>query len=73
MKSKLPKVMHRLAGQPLIDHVLGKAAALGIEDVITIVGHGRDVVAAHIEGRSDIVVQEEQLGTGHALMQAPQS
>jgi len=70
MKSDLPKVMHHLAGQPLIDHVLAKTQMLGIEDVITIVGHGRDMVIEHIADRSDIVVQEEQLGTGHALKQA---
>ncbi|NLM22274.1 MAG: bifunctional UDP-N-acetylglucosamine diphosphorylase/glucosamine-1-phosphate N-acetyltransferase GlmU [Peptococcaceae bacterium] len=70
MKSDLPKVMHQLVGMPLIDHVLAKTQKLGIKDIITIVGHGRDIVAAHIGNRSDIVIQEKQLGTGHALCQA---
>jgi len=69
MKSELPKVLHRLAGVTLIDHVLAKVEKLGAEQVLTVVGHGREAVAKHIEGRSEIVVQEPQLGTGHALMQ----
>jgi len=70
MKSELPKVLHRLAGATLIDHVLAKVEELGVEQVLTIVGHGREAVADHIKGRSEIVVQEPQLGTGHALLQA---
>ncbi|HHV63751.1 MAG TPA: bifunctional UDP-N-acetylglucosamine diphosphorylase/glucosamine-1-phosphate N-acetyltransferase GlmU [Peptococcaceae bacterium] len=70
MKSELPKVMHRMAGQPLIGHVLDKVQKLGIEEVLTIVGHGRELVAEYLAGQSTIIVQEEQLGTGHALMQA---
>ncbi len=70
MKSELPKVMHQLAGQPLIDHVLDKVEKLEIKEVLTIVGHGRDIVTKHIADRSEVAIQEEQLGTGHALMQA---
>ncbi|MDP4125424.1 MAG: bifunctional UDP-N-acetylglucosamine diphosphorylase/glucosamine-1-phosphate N-acetyltransferase GlmU [Bacillota bacterium] len=70
MKSKLPKVMHSLAGQPLIEHVLNTANQVGIERPLVIVGHGREVVEASISGRAEIVVQTEQLGTGHAIMQA---
>lgn len=70
MKSELPKVLHQLAGQALIDHVLNKVRQLGIRQVLTIVGHGRETVANHIAGRSEVVVQDQQLGTGHALIQA---
>lgn len=70
MISDLPKVMHKLAGKPLIDHVLDTVASLKIENRLTIVGHGRDSVSEHINSKSNIVVQEEQLGTGHAIMQA---
>lgn len=70
MKSDLPKVMHRLAGKPLIDHVLDTVERLGITHVVSIVGHGREVVSEHIKGRSEIAIQEDQLGTGHALLQA---
>lgn len=70
MKSELPKVMHKLAGKPLIDHVLDTVEKIGISEVLTIVGHGREVVTEHILGRSQIVIQNDQLGTGHALLQA---
>lgn len=69
MKSELPKVMHHLAGQPLIDHVLDKVGNLGIDDVITIAGHGRKILTEHLGERTKVVVQSEQLGTGHAVMQ----
>jgi bifunctional UDP-N-acetylglucosamine pyrophosphorylase / glucosamine-1-phosphate N-acetyltransferase len=69
MRSKLPKVMHSLAGKPLIEHVLDVANQVGIERPLVIVGHGRETVAARIQERAEIVVQAEQLGTGHAIMQ----
>lgn len=69
MKSELPKVMHLMAGQPLIDHVLDKVANLGIDKVITIAGHGRERLTEHLGQRTKVVVQSEQLGTGHAVMQ----
>jgi bifunctional UDP-N-acetylglucosamine pyrophosphorylase/glucosamine-1-phosphate N-acetyltransferase len=69
MKSELPKVMHQLAGLAMIDHVLNKVEKLGIKDILTVVGHGRDLVSEHIAHRSKIIIQEKQLGTGHALMQ----
>lgn len=70
MKSKLPKVMHSLAGQTLLDHVLNATSQVGIERPLVVVGHGREVVEASLGGRAEIVVQTEQLGTGHAIMQA---
>lgn len=70
MKSRLPKVMHLLAGKPLIDHVLDNIEKAGVKKILTVVGHGRETVTEHIKNRSEIVVQEKQLGTGHALMQA---
>lgn len=69
MKSRLPKVMHQLAGKPLIDHVLDNIEKAGIKKTLTVVGHGRETVTEHIRERSGIVLQEEQLGTGHALRQ----
>ncbi|MFZ3100938.1 MAG: bifunctional UDP-N-acetylglucosamine diphosphorylase/glucosamine-1-phosphate N-acetyltransferase GlmU [Desulfitobacteriaceae bacterium] len=70
MKSKLPKVMHDLAGKPLIEHVLGMVRQVGIERPIVILGHGKEVVGRQVSDRCQIVIQNEQLGTGHALMQA---
>ena len=70
MKSKLPKVLHTLAGKPLIEHVLGVVRQIGIERPLVIVGHGREEIEASISEPAEIVVQTEQLGTGHAVMQA---
>lgn len=70
MKSKLPKVMHSLAGKTLIEHVLDTVTQVGIERPLVIVGHGRAEIEAHISQRAELVAQIEQLGTGHAVMQA---
>jgi bifunctional UDP-N-acetylglucosamine pyrophosphorylase/glucosamine-1-phosphate N-acetyltransferase len=71
MKSDVPKVLHRIAGQALIDHVLRKAAALGPATVTLVVGHGADQVKTHLAPHSHLsyAVQDPQLGTGHALLQ----
>lgn len=70
MKSKLPKVMHSLAGKTLIEHVLDMVDHAGIKRSLVIVGHGRESIEACINKRAEMVVQTEQLGTGHAVMQA---
>ncbi len=69
MKSKLPKVMHFLAGKTLIEHVLDTVNQVGIERPLVIVGHGRETIQNRIAERAELVVQTEQLGTGHAVMQ----
>lgn len=70
MRSALPKVLHQIAGQSLLGHVLGAASALAPNKVHVVVGHGKDQVLAQFEGQ-DIhwVEQTEQLGTGHAVQQ----
>lgn len=70
MKSKRPKVMHALAGKPLIEHVLDLLQQIGIERPMVILGHGREIIEEKIAGRAEIVIQTEQLGTGHAIMQS---
>ncbi|HMR68760.1 MAG TPA: bifunctional UDP-N-acetylglucosamine diphosphorylase/glucosamine-1-phosphate N-acetyltransferase GlmU [Rubrivivax sp.] len=75
MKSTLPKVLHRLAGRPLLQHVLDAAGALGAAragaNTVLIVGHGAEVVESAVAGqRVRCVRQEPQLGTGHAVQQA---
>jgi bifunctional UDP-N-acetylglucosamine pyrophosphorylase / glucosamine-1-phosphate N-acetyltransferase len=70
MKSALPKVLHPVAGRSLIGHVLEAASALEPHHVHVVIGHGRDQVAAHLAEIAPwvgTVVQEEQLGTGHAV------
>ena len=73
MQSELPKVLHKIGGAPLFSHALDAAAALDAEKTILVVGHGSDTVtaAAHdLNPDIDVVLQTEQLGTGHAVAQA---
>jgi len=72
MKSKLPKVLHGLAGQPLIEHVLRTAEAISPSTVTLVIGHGAELVRSTMGDRPNMgfVVQEPQLGTAHALQQA---
>ena len=72
MKSRLPKVLHRLAGQPLIEHVLRTAEAISPSTVTLVIGQGAELVRSMMGNRPNIgfVVQEPQLGTAHALQQA---
>lgn len=71
MHSRLPKVLHPLAGLPLLGHVLSKTSELRADRVVVIYGHGGDAVPSAFAG-SDVkfVLQEPQLGTGHAVRQA---
>lgn len=71
MKSSLPKVLHPLAGRPMLAHVVGAARALDAERVHVVYGHGGEAVRSAIAG-DDIhwALQAEQLGTGHAVRQA---
>ncbi len=71
MKSSTPKVLHKLANKPLLEHVYDTAKELGAEEVIVIYGHGGEVVkntCKHFDAKW--VEQKKQLGTGHAVMQA---
>ncbi len=71
MKSERPKVLHQVAGRALIDRVLDTAAALGPVTTTIVVGHAADQVKSHLGVRPQLhfVLQEPQLGTGHALLQ----
>ena len=71
MKSALPKVLHRLAGRSLLQHVLQTAARLGADGIVTITGHGAEQVEASVRApQLRFVRQMPQLGTGHAVQQA---
>jgi bifunctional UDP-N-acetylglucosamine pyrophosphorylase/glucosamine-1-phosphate N-acetyltransferase len=73
MKSALPKVLHRLGGRSLLQHVLDAAAGLGAKDdlnTVVVVGHGADAVTAAVGDTGRCVLQQPQLGTGHAVQQA---
>ncbi|MFZ5641453.1 MAG: NTP transferase domain-containing protein, partial [Bacillota bacterium] len=70
MKSRYPKVLHKVCGQPMVRHVTDAARDAGVEYNIVVIGHGAEAVKEALAGQADFVVQAEQLGTGHAVMQA---
>lgn len=69
MRSKLPKVLHKVGGKPMLQHVLDAADAAGAAEKIVIVGHEAELVETMVGEQGKIVLQAEQLGTGHAVMQ----
>jgi bifunctional UDP-N-acetylglucosamine pyrophosphorylase / glucosamine-1-phosphate N-acetyltransferase len=77
MRSRLPKVLHSVAGRPMLAHVIGTAQAVaagrgGPTRTVVVIGHGAEQVRTSFSDRGDVdfVLQEPQLGTGHAVMQA---
>lgn len=71
MKSKVPKVLHKIQDKTMADYVLDSAFNAGAEDICVIVGHQSAMVKAILSNRiSSFAFQREQLGTGHAVMQA---
>ncbi|TQV65170.1 MAG: bifunctional N-acetylglucosamine-1-phosphate uridyltransferase/glucosamine-1-phosphate acetyltransferase, partial [Halothiobacillaceae bacterium] len=71
MRSALPKVLHPIAGRPMLEHVLDAAETLAPERVHVVIGHGAEQVRERLAHRAvSWAVQTEQLGTGHAVMQA---
>ena len=71
MKSDLPKVVHQLAGKPMLQHVIDTVSQLDAEKVHIVVGHGAEIVKQTIHDENiNWCLQAEQLGTGHAVAQA---
>jgi bifunctional UDP-N-acetylglucosamine pyrophosphorylase/glucosamine-1-phosphate N-acetyltransferase len=69
MKSDLPKVLHPVAGRPMLSHVVKTARALGAAPVVPVIGHGADLVRETLGSENlSFALQAEQLGTGHALL-----
>ena len=70
MKSALPKVLHNVCGRPMIEYVIDAARSAGATRIVAIVGHRAEMVRAELSKHADIefALQEEQKGTGHALM-----
>ena len=71
MRSSTPKVLHELAGKPMLWHALTSAAGLSPQRLVAVLGHGRDQVGEFLAASDDLppvvtAVQDEQLGTGHA-------
>ena len=70
MKSKLYKVLHPVCGKPMVEHVIDHIGSLDVERVVTVVGHGAELVQETLGNKSEYVLQAEQLGTAHAVQQA---
>jgi bifunctional UDP-N-acetylglucosamine pyrophosphorylase/glucosamine-1-phosphate N-acetyltransferase len=70
MKSATHKVLHPIAGRPMIEHLLASLAELAPQRTVVVVGDGREQLEMQLGERAELVVQEPQLGTGHAVQQA---
>ncbi len=71
MKSKVPKVLHKVLDKMMIDYVIEAAKEAGVEEICAVVGHQSAMVKAMLKDNvSEFAIQKEQLGTGHAVMQA---
>lgn len=68
MKSTLPKVMHPVCGRPMVLHVLDAARAVGAQKTVVVLGHGHELVRPHLPREAVVALQEQQLGTGHAVL-----
>ncbi|QCX33739.1 bifunctional UDP-N-acetylglucosamine diphosphorylase/glucosamine-1-phosphate N-acetyltransferase GlmU [Caloramator sp. E03] len=68
MKSKLPKVLHKICGKPMIDYVTDAVLSAGVKDFAVVVGHGADAVRDYLGSEIKTIYQDKQLGTGHAVM-----
>jgi bifunctional UDP-N-acetylglucosamine pyrophosphorylase/glucosamine-1-phosphate N-acetyltransferase len=70
MNSPLPKVLHEVCGLPMVLHVIAAARAVGAERVVVVLGHGHEQVRPHLPADCVVALQEQQLGTGHAVLSA---
>lgn len=70
MKSKLYKVLHPVCGKPMVEHVIDHIGMLDVQKTVTVVGHGAELVKETLGEKSEYVLQAEQLGTAHAVLQA---
>jgi len=70
MKSSLPKVLHPLCGKPMLWHVMEALKSATTEKPVVVVGHGAEAVTQYLGASAQTVLQEPQLGTGHAALQA---
>ena len=70
MKSSMPKVLHCVGGVPMVEQVLRAVKGAGTQRQIVVVGFGGEAVQEYLGGSAETVMQEQQLGTGHAVMQA---
>ena len=67
----MPKVLHPVAGKPIVDHVLEACQEAGVQRIVVILNPNVPEVVSHIAGRAEVAYQDEPRGSGHALAQAP--
>lgn len=72
MKSELPKVLHEILNEPMVGLEINTLRKAGVERIVTIVGYRHELVEEKLKGQCEFALQEPQLGTGHAVMQAHQ-
>ncbi len=72
MHSDLPKVLHKIGDMPMVEVIVKNLKQCGAERIVSVVGYGREAVMEALEGQCEFAVQDPQLGTGHAVMQAQQ-
>lgn len=72
MHSDLPKVVHKVGNMPMVEVIVRNLKKCGAERIVTVVGYGHEIVEKALEGMCEFALQEPQLGTGHAVMQAKQ-
>ncbi|WP_408008874.1 bifunctional UDP-N-acetylglucosamine diphosphorylase/glucosamine-1-phosphate N-acetyltransferase GlmU [Pseudalkalibacillus sp. A8] len=69
MKSRLYKVLHPVAGKAMVQHVVDQIKKVDVEKIVTVIGHGAEKVKSQLGDEVEYALQDEQLGTGHAVMQ----
>src|SRR5574344_402011 len=71
MKSRLPKILHKVAGKELISHVFESLAGIDSRKVFVVIGNGSDLVLDYLKKYKNVtaVLQKQRLGSGHALLQ----
>ncbi|KGX91104.1 N-acetylglucosamine-1-phosphate uridyltransferase [Pontibacillus halophilus JSM 076056 = DSM 19796] len=70
MKSDLPKVLHPVCGKPMVQHIIDRLRAISVSEIVTVVGHKAEMIQEHVGDSVRYALQEEQLGTAHAVMMA---
>lgn len=72
MKSSLPKVMHKVCDKTMLENIIDQAKEAGSKRIVTVIGYQGEMIQEQLQHKTEIAWQREQLGTGHAVMQAQQ-
>lgn len=72
MNSNLPKTMHKVCDKPMVEHIVDNLKSIDVEKIVTVVGYKHEVLRDYLKDKTEYALQEEQLGSGHAVMQVQQ-